>query len=84
MHGKGIRVKDKIYHYLNIKDHLVQQIKQVRSYCIKEKRNHMLGVITNSRDWVFTRYDLKAEIEKDSKKYMTELEKVNRENNLSK
>jgi hypothetical protein len=50
------------YHYINVKVHLNQQIKQLRSYCIMQKKDQMVGVITNSKDWIFTRYDMKAEL----------------------
>ena len=51
------------YEIVDIKTNLKQQIQQLRTYCIKEKKDQMVGVITNSKDWIFTRYDMKAEVE---------------------
>jgi hypothetical protein len=34
----------------------------LRYHCIEEKRDDMIGVITNSREWIFARYDMKGEI----------------------
>mmetsp|Transcript_7773 Transcript_7773/g.12055 ORF Transcript_7773/g.12055 Transcript_7773/m.12055 type:complete len:93 (-) Transcript_7773:27-305(-) len=36
---------------------------QLRSCCIEQKQEQMFGVITNSRDWIFTRYNIRTELE---------------------
>ena len=59
--GKHRQSKHREPQFLDVKDYLTQQMKQLRSYCIKEKKDSMVGVITNSRDWIFTRYDMQAE-----------------------
>ena len=40
----------------------------------------MLGVITNFRDWIFTRYDLKGEMEDQLDDEITPLDKLKMEN----
>ena len=59
--GKNKNSKQREPIFVDVKDYLIQQMKQLRSYCIKEKKDFMVGVITNSRDWIFTRYDMQAE-----------------------
>jgi hypothetical protein len=48
---------------------LKQNMKQLRSSCIHEAKNYMVGVVTNSQQWYFTRYDMRAEMKQ------TQLEK---------
>ena len=50
----------------NIEKHLDQQIKQLRTYCIFEKKTQMIGVITNLKEWVFTKYDIRKEFQNKS------------------
>ncbi len=47
---------------MEIKDHLSQQIEQLRSICIADKKIQMVGLLTNFKDWIFTRYDMMEEI----------------------
>lgn len=48
-----------------LEDHIPQQIKQLRTACIFEQKKYMVGVITNTRDWIFTQYDLEAECNRE-------------------
>jgi hypothetical protein len=51
--------------YTDITQNLEQSIKQLRTFCIHEKQDSMIGVITNFKDWIFTKYNLKAEMENE-------------------
>ena len=38
--------------------YLRQHMEQLRSYCIHNKKLFMIGVITNFKDWYFTKYNM--------------------------
>ena len=44
------------------KEQIRQHLKQLRSNCILEAKNYMVGVLTNSQEWLFCRYNMCAEI----------------------
>jgi len=37
-------------------------MEQLRSYCIHNKKLYMIGVITNFKDWYFTKYNMIEEM----------------------
>lgn len=72
--------KEKIQRYsdddmLDIKSMLSQQLTQLRAYCILSKLNSICGIMTNFKSWIFTRYDLKQELQNEDEQLQMKKDK---------
>ena len=61
---KQIMAQGKLIDIMEQQDgkYLKQHMEQLRSYCIHNKKLFMIGVITNFKDWYFTKYNMTEEI----------------------
>lgn len=48
--------------YLNIKEGIPQNFKQMRHHCINYNQQKVLGLVTNYKEWIFTSYSMVEEI----------------------